>query len=94
LASHGIARDITERKKLQEQLEKNIMLIAHLTDRIRNLLTAARAYCELREELENGAAERAIECIDEVIGLLGDLEKAWAESERLRNLLFGYERRS
>lgn len=89
---HGIARDITERKKLQEQLEKNIMLIAHLTDRIRNMLTAARAYCELREELEDEAAEKAIECIDEVIGLLEDFEKTWAESERLRNLLFGRER--
>ncbi|MDK2875831.1 MAG: hypothetical protein PWQ22_241 [Archaeoglobaceae archaeon] len=92
VAIHGIARDITERKKLLEQLEKNILLIAHLVDKIRNPLTVARVYCELSDEFKGDTNERVINCIDTVIDLLSDLEKAWIESERLRDLLFGWDK--
>ncbi|MEM2086987.1 MAG: PAS domain S-box protein, partial [Archaeoglobaceae archaeon] len=92
VAIHGIARDITERKKLLEQLEKDIMVIAYLVDRIRNPLTVARAFCELRSEVGDEAIEKAMEGIDTVIELLKDIEKAWIESERLRSLLFGSEK--
>lgn len=89
VAIQGIARDVTERKQLIDRLEKDIQLIAHIIDRTRNSLTVARAYCELSEELGDEALEKALEAIDNVSRLLNDLDKAWLESERLREFLFG-----
>ncbi|MEM0329958.1 MAG: PAS domain S-box protein [Archaeoglobaceae archaeon] len=86
---HVIARDITEKKKLIEQLERNMLAMAHLVDKIKNPLTVARAFCELHEKVGDEGIEKAIQEIDVVIDLLRDLDKAWVESERLRNLLFG-----
>ncbi|MCS7144996.1 MAG: PAS domain S-box protein, partial [Archaeoglobaceae archaeon] len=86
---HVVARDITDRKKLIEQLEKNTMLIAHLVDKIKNPLTVARAFCELHDKVGDEGIEKAIQEMDIIIDLLRDLEKAWIESERLRDLLFG-----
>ncbi|MEM4946463.1 MAG: PAS domain S-box protein [Archaeoglobaceae archaeon] len=86
---HVIARDITEKKKLIEQLERNMLAMAYLVDKIKNPLTVARAFCELHEKVGDEGIEKAIQEIDVVIDLLRDLDKAWVESERLRNLLFG-----
>ncbi|MEM4509123.1 MAG: hypothetical protein QW122_05795, partial [Archaeoglobaceae archaeon] len=63
--------------------------MAHLVDKIKNPLTVARAFCELHEKVGDEGIEKAIQEIDVVIDLLRDLDKAWVESERLRNLLFG-----
>lgn len=87
-AIHGIARDITERKKLLERLEKDIELIAKLIDRIRNDLTAIRGFCELYPELGPNAIEKALVKIDELTETLGELDKAWKESEEIREYFF------
>lgn len=89
VAIQGIARDVTERKQLIERLEKDIQLIAHIIDRTKNSLAVVRAYCELSEEIGDEAIEKALESIDETVRLLGDLDKAWLESEKLREFLFG-----
>ncbi len=88
VAIQGIARDISEKRRLIERLEKDIQLIAHIIDRTKNSLAVVRAYCELSEELGNEAIEKALESIDSTVKLLSELDKAWVESERLREFLF------
>lgn len=53
VAIHGIARDVTDRRMLIEEIGENIKLVSYLVDRIRNPLAAARAFCELRDKLDN-----------------------------------------
>ncbi|MEM0203282.1 MAG: PAS domain S-box protein [Archaeoglobaceae archaeon] len=89
VAIQGIARDVTDRKQLIDRLEKDIQLIAHIIDKTRNSLTVARAYCELSKEIGDEAVEKSLKAIDDISRLLSDLDKAWVDSERLREFLFG-----
>ncbi|AAB89485.1 PAS domain S-box protein [Archaeoglobus fulgidus] len=84
VAVHGVARDVTERKKFIDEIGENIRLVSHLVDRIRNPLAAARAFCELREKLGGEAFEKVISNIDRVTELIEDLDRVWANLERLR----------
>lgn len=84
VAIHGIARDITERIKLLEEISENIKLVAFLVDRIRNPLAAARAFCEIRDKVGDEVYERVINNIDRVTELISDLDKLWGNLERLR----------
>ncbi len=87
-AIHGIARDVTERKKLTEKLEKDIELIAMLIDRVRNDLTSIRGFCELYTDLGPEAIKKALTKIDELVEILSELDKAWKESEEIRDYFF------
>ncbi|WP_202319335.1 PAS domain S-box protein [Archaeoglobus neptunius] len=87
VAVYGVARDITERKAVLEEIEKNIALISYLVDRIRNPLAAARAYCEVKEKLGEDVFDRIIENIDRVTYLIVDLDKVWENMDRLRGRL-------
>lgn len=81
---HGVARDVTERRRLIEEIGENIKLVSFLVDRIRNPLAAARAFCELRDKLGDKAYDRVISNIDRVTQLIGDLDRVWGNLERLR----------
>ncbi len=84
VAIHGIARDITERIKLLEEISENIKLVAFLVDRIRNPLAAARAFCEIKDRLGDEVFEKITNNIDRVTELISDLDKLWGNLERLR----------
>ncbi|MBO8179998.1 MAG: PAS domain S-box protein [Archaeoglobus sp.] len=84
VAIHGVARDVTDRRKLIEEIGENIKLVSYLVDRIRNPLAAARAFCELREKLGDDVYGRVISNIDRVTELIADLDRVWENLERLR----------
>uniref|UniRef100_A0A7C3RHS4 Transporter substrate-binding domain-containing protein n=1 Tax=Archaeoglobus fulgidus TaxID=2234 RepID=A0A7C3RHS4_ARCFL len=84
VAIHGVARDVTERRKLIEEIGENIRLVSYLVDRIRNPLAAARAFCELNDKLGDKVFERIISNIDRVTELIAELDRVWENLERLR----------
>lgn len=85
VAIHGVARDVTQRIELMEEISENIKLVAYLVDRIRNPLAAARAFCELKEKVGEEVFEKIIDNIDRVTALISDLDKLWENLERLRS---------
>jgi len=85
VAIHGVARDVTQRIELMEEISENIKLVAYLMDRIRNPLAAARAFCELKEKVGEEVFEKIIDNIDRVTALISDLDKLWENLERLRS---------
>lgn len=94
-AVFGIARDVSEVRgqhfqirSMKEQLERNMMLIAHLVDRIRNPLTVLRFYSETDERINNKTRKKMMESIDKIDDLVSNLDHAWIDSEKLRDLLF------
>jgi len=87
VAIHGVARDVTERRKLIEEIGENIKLVSYLVDGIRNPLAAARAFCELNEKLGEDVYERVTSNIDRVTELIADLDRVWENLERLRKEL-------
>lgn len=87
VAIHGVARDVTERRKLIEEIGENIKLVSYLVDRIRNPLAAARAFCELMGDVGDDVHEKVISNIDRVTELIADLDRVWENLERLKKEL-------
>ena len=84
MAIHGIAREITERRMLIEEIGENIMLVSYLVDRIRNPLAAARAFCEIKDEMGEEVFDKVIKNIDKATSLISELDKVWNNLEKLR----------
>jgi len=84
VAIHGIAREITERRMLIEEIGENIMLVSYLVDRIRNPLAAARAFCEIKDEMGEEVFDKVIKNIDKATSLISELDKVWNNLEKLR----------
>lgn len=87
----GISIDITnqktleeERKKLIIQLEKNLIELALLNDKIRNPLTVISTLVEMHAPVIEGSI---FACIDDINDIINNLDKRWAESEKTLNYL-------
>ncbi len=87
----GIAIDITEQKKLEyerrellTQLEKNLVELAFLNDKIRNPLTVIATLVDMHAPDIQESINRCIKDIDDIIN---NLDKRWIESEKTINFL-------
>lgn len=82
----GIAIDITHQKNLEEerkglllQLEHNLVELALLNDKIRNPLTVISTLVEMHApEIE----ESVTACVQDIDGIITNLDKRWVESEK------------
>ena len=89
--SIGVAIDITEQKKLEQerrdlltQLEKNLVELAFLNDKIRNPLTVIATLVDMHAPDIEEPVSRCVKDIDDIID---NLDKRWIESEKTINFL-------
>ncbi|MDD1730066.1 MAG: PAS domain-containing protein [Methanospirillum sp.] len=87
----GIAIDITEQKTLEKerknlliQLEKNLVELAFLNDKIRNPLAIISSLVDLHAPEIEEPVNRCVQDIDDIID---NLDKRWIESEKTINFL-------
>ncbi|PKM79035.1 MAG: hypothetical protein CVU88_07890, partial [Firmicutes bacterium HGW-Firmicutes-13] len=90
----SICRDITERKKTENELihafkviEQNMLKMADLNDKIRNPLTIILASCEICAGNRKQQVFDAVQSIDDLISMIDD---GWVNSEKVRNYLVKY----
>lgn len=90
----GCDTDLTERWKLEtarqaalEQIEKNILQLTVLSDRVRNPLTAILAYAGMASPEAEEKIGSQVMAIDQIIS---DIDKGWYESEQVRSQLRKY----
>ncbi|HWQ66296.1 MAG TPA: response regulator [Methanospirillum sp.] len=94
--SLSIYRDITQRKKAENDLNhalmiinKNLLKMAVLNDRIRNPLAVILSSCELCNGTMKTHVDNAVQSIDD---LISQIDSGWIESEKVRNYLYKYYR--
>lgn len=87
----GIAIDITNQKTLEEerkrlllQLEKNLIELALLNDKIRNPLTVISTLVEIHAPVIEDSIST---CVDDINDIINNLDDRWAESEKTLNFL-------
>jgi PAS domain S-box-containing protein len=87
----SIARDITERKKLQEmereafaQIEKNLEQLATLSNKIRNPLAVIVGYEDM---LPGEASEKILEQAEKINQIIIQLDCGWLETKEVRDFL-------
>ncbi len=87
----SLVRDITLEKKDRidqigtlKRIEENLMQMSTLNDRIRNPLCVIAGIADL----EGGKnAEKILEQVDEIDGIINQLDQGWVESQKIRDYL-------
>ncbi len=87
----GIAIDVTEQKKLEKerrdlliQLEKNLIELALLNDKIRNPLTVISTLVDIHAP---DIIEPINRCVQDIDDIIDNLDKRWIESEKTISFL-------
>ncbi len=87
----GVAIDITEQKILERerrdlltQLEKNLVELAFLNDKIRNPLTVIATLVDMHAP---NIEEPVSQCVKDIDDIINNLDKRWIESEKTINFL-------
>jgi len=77
-------RLVTLNQTLDEQIQKNILMLAAINDQIRNPLTIAVAMIEM-SEIENGSS--IIEALKRIDAVIDQIDKGFIESDKIREYL-------
>jgi PAS domain S-box-containing protein len=90
----GIMTDITNKKDLErlkveafKKIEENLIQMAVLNDQIRNPLAVIMASADL---IGGTAAETIIRQVREIDAMVGEVDRKWLESEKVRQFLKRY----
>jgi len=84
-----VVLDITERKKSEKQLGKNLEYFAHLVDHIRNPMAIMSGFIQVDIENEK-TKERLLRQIDRIEELIKQLDQGWMDTEDTRKFLKRY----
>ena len=74
-------------KHLDEQIQKNILMLAAINDQVRNPLTIAMAMIEM-SEIKNASA--IIEALKRIDAVIDDIDQGFIESDKIREYLRKY----
>jgi PAS domain S-box-containing protein len=90
----GIMKDITSKKDLErlkveafKKIEENLIRMAVLNDQIRNPLAVIMASADL---VGGTAAETILRHVREIDAMIGEVDRRWLESEKVREFLIRY----
>ncbi len=90
----GIMKDITSKKDLErlkveafKKIEENLIQMAILNDQIRNPLAVIMASADL---IGGTAAETINQQVKEIDAMIGEVDRKWLESEKVREFLKRY----
>ncbi len=90
----GIMKDITSKKDLErlkveafKKIEENLIQMAILNDQIRNPLAVIMASADL---MGGTAAETINQQVKEIDAMIGEVDRKWLESEKVREFLKRY----
>lgn len=74
--------DEVKKEEFLKRLVENTKVIAYLVDRIRNPLTAIRAFAEVMIS-DDKVRERITQQVDRITGIIKNLDASWAKSEEI-----------
>jgi len=84
-----VFRDITERKNVQNQLERNIIHFAHIIDQIRNPMSIIYSHIDL-EVQDQKQKQKLLNQANRIEEVLNLLEKGWLDTDETRKFIEKY----